>query len=168
MSGTNPSWHHRTSTAPVPVAQWLEHCVSSAKVQFPGSTHTDNTCITWMHCKSLWIKASAKCINVNVQPLMWQNHIHYISVGGSGKLSAIKRNMNGGIHSWESDSLSKRSVLMEIIHFKTAIQSTTQSTLWSPDLKVYAWYRGTKNETLLFILKRWIFLCILYIVSVYC
>ncbi len=23
-------------------------------------------CITWMHCKSLWIKASAKCINVNV------------------------------------------------------------------------------------------------------
>ncbi len=23
-------------------------------------------CIAWMHCKSLWIKASAKCINVNV------------------------------------------------------------------------------------------------------
>jgi len=22
-------------------------------------------CIAWMHCKSLWIKASAKCINVN-------------------------------------------------------------------------------------------------------
>ncbi len=22
-------------------------------------------CITWMHCKSLWIKASAKCINGN-------------------------------------------------------------------------------------------------------
>ncbi len=35
-------------------------------VQFPGNTHTDNKCITWMHCKSLWIKASAKCINVNV------------------------------------------------------------------------------------------------------
>ncbi len=28
--------------------------------------HTYKTCITWMHCKSLWIKASAKCINVNV------------------------------------------------------------------------------------------------------
>ncbi len=23
-------------------------------------------CITWMHCKSLWIKASAKCININI------------------------------------------------------------------------------------------------------
>ncbi len=29
-------------------------------------THTDNKWITWMHCKLLWIKASAKCINVNV------------------------------------------------------------------------------------------------------
>ncbi len=28
--------------------------------------HTENKCICWMHCKSLWIKASAKCINVNV------------------------------------------------------------------------------------------------------
>ncbi len=34
-------------------------------VQFPGNTHTDKKCIAWMHCKSLWIKASAKCINVN-------------------------------------------------------------------------------------------------------
>jgi len=24
-------------------------------------------CIAWMQCKSLWIKASAKCINVNVK-----------------------------------------------------------------------------------------------------
>ncbi len=30
-------------------------------VQFPGNTHTDKKCITWMHCMSLWIKASAKC-----------------------------------------------------------------------------------------------------------
>ncbi len=35
-------------------------------VQFPGKTHADKTFITWMYCKSLWIKASAKCINVNV------------------------------------------------------------------------------------------------------
>ncbi len=53
----------------VPVAQWLEHCVSSAKVV--GSIPTEHiltkkNCIAWMHCKSLWIKASAKCINVNV------------------------------------------------------------------------------------------------------
>ncbi len=27
---------------------------------------TDNTCITWMHCKSLWIKASSKSINVHL------------------------------------------------------------------------------------------------------
>ncbi len=53
----------------VHVAQWLEHCVSSAKVV--GSIPREQTywqykCIAWMHCKSLWIKASAKCINVNV------------------------------------------------------------------------------------------------------
>ncbi len=53
----------------VPVAQRLEHCVSSAKVV--GSIPREHTywqykCIAWMHCKSLWIKASAKCINVNV------------------------------------------------------------------------------------------------------
>ncbi len=36
-------------------------------VRFPGNTHTDKKCITLMHCKSLWIKASAKCINVNVK-----------------------------------------------------------------------------------------------------
>ncbi len=29
-------------------------------------------CIAWMHCKSLWIKASAKCINVIVGK--WVNH----------------------------------------------------------------------------------------------
>ncbi len=51
------------------MAQWLEHCVSSAKVV--GSIPREHTywqykCIAWMHCKSLWIKASAKCINVNV------------------------------------------------------------------------------------------------------
>ncbi len=34
-------------------------------VQFPGNTHTDKKCIARMHCMSLWIKASAKCINVN-------------------------------------------------------------------------------------------------------
>ncbi len=38
-------------------------------VQFPGNTHTDNKCIVWMHCKSLWIKASAKCVNVNLERL---------------------------------------------------------------------------------------------------
>ncbi len=45
----------------------VEHCVSSAKVV--GSIPREHIYwqykgITWMHCKSLWIKASAKCINV--------------------------------------------------------------------------------------------------------
>ncbi len=46
----------------------VEHCVSRAQ-KVVGSNprkHKYKTCITWMHCKSLWIKASAKCINVNV------------------------------------------------------------------------------------------------------
>ncbi len=51
------------------VAQWLEHCVSSTNVV--GSIPREHKywqykCIAWMHCKSLWIKASAKCISVNV------------------------------------------------------------------------------------------------------
>ncbi len=28
-------------------------------------------CTTWMHCKSLWIKASAKCIDVNVNTVLF-------------------------------------------------------------------------------------------------
>ncbi len=48
----------------VPVAQWFEHCVSSAKVV--GSIPREHMywqykCVAWMLCKSLWIKASAKC-----------------------------------------------------------------------------------------------------------
>ncbi len=55
----------------VPVAQWLEHCVSSAKVV--GSISREHTCTDKKKmyklnytCKSLWIKASAKYIHVNV------------------------------------------------------------------------------------------------------
>ncbi len=46
----------------------VEHCVSCAKgCGFDSQgTHVQLKCITWMHCKSHWIKASAKCINVNV------------------------------------------------------------------------------------------------------
>ncbi len=37
-------------------------------VRFPGKARVDKNVktVTWMQCKSLWIKASAKCINVNV------------------------------------------------------------------------------------------------------
>ncbi len=49
----------------------VEHCVCSAKVVglIPREhTYWQYKCIAWMHCKSLWIKASAKCIDVNVCP----------------------------------------------------------------------------------------------------
>ncbi len=45
----------------------VEHCVSSAKGCGFDSQEKHilmKKCIAWMHCKSLWIKASAKCINV--------------------------------------------------------------------------------------------------------
>ncbi len=48
----------------------VEHCVSSAKgcgFNSQGTHILIKQCIAWMHCKSLWIKASAKCINVNVK-----------------------------------------------------------------------------------------------------
>ncbi len=42
----------------------VEHCVSSAKGRGFNSQGTHiliKKCIAWMHCKSLWIKVSAKC-----------------------------------------------------------------------------------------------------------
>ncbi len=45
----------------------VEHCVSSAKGCgfISQETHIlTKNCIDLMHCKSLWIKASAKCVNV--------------------------------------------------------------------------------------------------------
>ncbi len=53
-----------------PVAQLVEHGASNAKIM--GSIPRESKSwsnvetVTWMQCKSLWIKASAKCINVNV------------------------------------------------------------------------------------------------------
>ncbi len=53
----------------------VEHCVSSAKVV--GSSPREhmysqkkNVWPEWPKPKSLWIKASAKCINVNVNILI--------------------------------------------------------------------------------------------------
>ncbi len=41
-------------------------------------TYWQYKCIAWMYCKSLWIKASAKCINVNVnvRPQMSVNSVY--------------------------------------------------------------------------------------------
>ncbi len=40
-------------------------------LEAPLSNILIKKCIACMHCKSLWIKASAKCINVNVS--MWRS-----------------------------------------------------------------------------------------------
>ncbi len=37
--------------------------------------------VTWMQCKSLWIKASAKCINVNVNVNLFLSDAKYIIIG---------------------------------------------------------------------------------------
>ncbi len=37
-------------------------------VQFPGNTHTNENVYPECNCKSLWIKASAKYVNVNLPP----------------------------------------------------------------------------------------------------
>ncbi len=50
----------------------VEHGASNAKIMgsIPRESKSWSKCkkktVTWMQCKSLWIKASAKCINVNV------------------------------------------------------------------------------------------------------
>ncbi len=55
----------------------VEHCVSNAKgcgFDSQGTQILITKCIPWMHCKSLWIKASAKCVNVNANfKINWSN-----------------------------------------------------------------------------------------------
>ncbi len=41
-----------------------------------------------MHCKSLWIKASAKCINVNVNVTLWHTH-RFEAEGDTGVNSQV-------------------------------------------------------------------------------
>ncbi len=59
----------------------VEHWVSSAKgcgFNSQGTHIQIKKCIARMYCKSLWIKASAKCINVNmyISSHMSQYFIH--------------------------------------------------------------------------------------------
>ncbi len=73
----------------VAVAQWLEHCVSIAKLV--GSIPRKQTfwqykCIAWMHCKLLWIKASAKCTHVNVINHKVNKTMHSIVLSKSASL----------------------------------------------------------------------------------
>ncbi len=63
----------RTSGIRCSCGSAVEHCVSSTKGCGFNSQGTriltEKKCIAWMHCKSFWIKASAKCINV--KKLIW-------------------------------------------------------------------------------------------------
>ncbi len=53
----------------------VEHGASNAKIM--GSIPRESKSwsnvktVTWMQCKSLWIKASAKCINVNITKIIF-------------------------------------------------------------------------------------------------
>ncbi len=57
-----------------PVAQLVEHGVSNAKIMgsIPGESKSWSNVetVTWMQCKSLWIKASAKCKCKNIQKIL--------------------------------------------------------------------------------------------------
>ncbi len=47
----------------------VDYCISSAKgcgFNSQGTHILIKKCIAWMQCKSLWIKVSAKCINVKM------------------------------------------------------------------------------------------------------
>ncbi len=47
----------------------VEHCVSRAKgcgFDSQGTHVLMKTCTVWMYCKSLWMKASDKCVNVMI------------------------------------------------------------------------------------------------------
>ncbi len=61
-----------------PVAQLVEYGASNAKIM--GSIPRESKSwfnaetVTWMQCKSLWIKASAKYINVNVNVLCFHKN----------------------------------------------------------------------------------------------
>ncbi len=61
-------------------------------VQFPGNTHTDKKYIAWiaLNRKSLWIKASAKCINVSVNMYVF-THLQFCTF----KMLNKNLNMNG-------------------------------------------------------------------------
>ncbi len=111
----------------VPVAQWLEHCISSAKCCGFNSqgTHvlTKKKWITWMHCNSLWIKASAKCVNVNI--LQTEKNYHKLSK----KLEFVAES---GLHFWPdlwgnspgfSHFLSSPSLLLPNCHITLATLS---------------------------------------------
>ncbi len=85
----------------VPVAQWLEYCVSSAKgCGFNSQEHT-----YWQKMynlnKSFWIKASAKCINVNV---ILRHYIYIVLITYDDHLKCFKNHKR-----WIKVILSDRS-----------------------------------------------------------
>ncbi len=48
--------------------RWYSACLGCKEGLF-DMVYTDKKIIAWMYCKSLWIKASAKCINLHFK--MW-------------------------------------------------------------------------------------------------
>ncbi len=153
------------------VAQWLEHCVSSAKVV--GSIPREHTywqykCIAWMHCKSLWIKASAKCINVNencqeklIQEFGWTSqgmdwdwgqviksttHRRVKEFGYScrqRRLTWAKEKKNWTVAQWSKSSFQMRSSF--VFHLETKVlesgwrvEKLIAQVAWSPVLSFHS------------------------------
>ncbi len=90
-----------------PVAQIVEHGASNAKIM--GSIPRESKSwsnvktVTWMQCKSLWIKASAKCINVNVN-VMFLKCIDY----GTGLYSKTPTKILDLTWTWRNVAVSEK------------------------------------------------------------
>ncbi len=72
--------------------------------------YSDKTCIAWMHCKSLWIKESAKCINVNVNIYNTFTSFFFYQRVQEKQSSSVHRN-------WEPKFKHPRPHLMHLMKF---------------------------------------------------
>ncbi len=60
-------------------------------VQFQENTHTDKKCISWMHCATLWIKVSDKCINVKK---VWEYIEWWLKLFGESVCSCWRKQLS--------------------------------------------------------------------------
>ncbi len=126
----------------------VEHCVSSAKgcgFDSQGTHIVIKTCIAWMHCKSLWIKASAKCINVNV---IWVGDFHWACVGGAYSCAFYfteSRAVPCYRHAYGEPAVSTR----EETYFAAKWNHAALAPLLT-DVIYYYFYGNNCNQTLLY------------------
>ncbi len=131
------TWTHTYSS--VPVAQWLEHCVSSAKVV--GSIPREHTYWQKMYslnrALSLWIKASDKCTHGHTLDLVFT---HGFSTGLSDILIS---------DTWFSDH---KSVCFNASHSLATCQhgsvhnisDFTDASPWNSNIDEYLYFFNDK------------------------